>query len=294
MQYYNNIWRVPAPIRFTTWFGQAWLRANLTMPFYASLPISTYTLSLRLALDAGGWDPGVIPEDWHMYLRCFFARDERVGLTPVFLPTNGDAPEGDTWLAGMITAFQQSVRHAWGAEDVGYVVHKMSERRFTWRAALRFGQVYSDHVLRAAGWFLIMGAYLLGLGAHPGYEGLLRGVLLDLGPHAAVLGPLFGIGAVVMIATLVFEMSRQPLPAEVSRLRLVAENVLMWMLLPLHGLYLGMLPAMQAQTMLVLGLPLSYKVTPKRFEVPGAAPQLGACVACAESAQEPGITPLHP
>lgn len=282
MQYFNNIWRVPAPIRFSTWFGQAWMRANLLMPFYASFPISTYSLSLRLAVDSGGWDPGVIPEDWHMFLQCFFASGERVQLSPIFLPTNADAPEGDTWISGMKTAFQQCVRHSWGAEDVGFVVREMRQRGFGWRAVVRFGQVYSDHVLRAVGWFLVVGAYLLAAGMHPEYQGILNGTVFDIGRRAAVLGPIFSIGAVVMIGTLLFEMNRQSIPREIPRLRVLAEQVLMWMCLPVLGFYLGMLPTMQAQTMLLLGLPLTYKVTPKRV----AASQDATALAAQQRASE--------
>lgn len=266
MQYLNNIWRVPAPVRFVTWFGQAWMRANLTMPFYASFPISTYSLSLRLAVDAGGWDPGVIPEDWHMFLKCFFVRAERIGLTPVYLPTNGDAPEGATWFQGMKAAYEQCVRHSWGAEDVGYVLSEMRRRGFGWRAVVRFAQVYSDHVLRASGWFVVVSAYLIAASSRPGYQGVLHGSLFDIGTRGTLLDPVFAVGATVMVATLALEMTRRGVPRYVSRPRLLAELAVMWVSLPLLGLYLGVLPTMQAQTMLLLGLPLVYKVTPKQLE----------------------------
>ncbi len=266
MQYLNNIWRVPAPVRFVTWFGQAWMRANLAMPFYASFPISTYTLSLRLAVDAGGWDPGVIPEDWHMFLRCFFVRGERVGLTPVFLPTNADAPEEAGWVSGMRTAYQQCVRHSWGAEDVGYVLKEMRERGFGVRAAARFTQIYSDHVFRATGWFLVVSAYLLAGSSRVGYRGFLDGTFLDVGARGSLLHWLLATGAVLMLGTLVLEIIRSRPPREFSRGRLVVEQVVMWLALPLVGLYLGVLPTMQAQTMLMFGIPLAYKVTPKRVD----------------------------
>ena len=43
---------------------------------------------------------------------------------------------------------------------------------------------------------------------------------------------------------------------------------LLWPLLPILGLLLGMLPALSAQTRLMFGIPLGYKVTPKRFAEP--------------------------
>jgi hypothetical protein len=300
MQYYNNLWRVPAPVRFVTWFGHAWMRASLAMPFYTPPPVSTYTLSLRMAEECGGWDPSVISEDWHMFLQCFFARSERIGLTPVYLPTDADAPEADSWRASMRTAFQQAMRHAWGAEDVGYVITQIRRRGATPRSVSRGLQVLSDHVLRGAGWFLVMGAYLLAAGVHPRYAGLLDGTFLDVGPQARMLVPLFGLGALAMVATIAFEMTRRPIPPEVSRVRLAAEQAVMWMCLPLLGMYLGMLPAMHAQTMQLLGLPLAYKVTPKRVHakgshLPGArssiAPEAAASDAASASQSTPAPAP---
>ena len=38
-------------------------------PLHYKLPFAVYSLALDLAVEAKYWDPAVIPEDWHMFLR---------------------------------------------------------------------------------------------------------------------------------------------------------------------------------------------------------------------------------
>ena len=44
----------------------------------------------KLVVDVGYWDPIVIAEDWHMFLRCFFAKDGDMTVRSMFLPTIGE------------------------------------------------------------------------------------------------------------------------------------------------------------------------------------------------------------
>jgi hypothetical protein len=262
--YYNNMWEVPAPIRFTTWFGQIGQLAELAMPFYAAMPISTYTLSLRLAEDIGWWDTDVISEDWHVYLQCHFQRQGDMRLEPVFLPTSADCTGGPTWMRAMHNRFTQVMRHSWGAEDVGYMLREMSRRSDrSLRSVARCAQVLHDHVARVVTWFYVIGAYLLAVGAHPVYGGLTEGLGADL-PGVRVLGSMFAIGAAALLTTIGIELWRNPPPPHTSLVKVALELAFMWALLPLTGLYLGTLPAMRAQTRLMLGRQLAFVVTPKR------------------------------
>jgi hypothetical protein len=262
--YTNNIWHVPAPVRFTTWLAHAGQLAELAMPFYTPLPVSTYTLSLDLSEHAGWWDPTVIPEDWHEYLRCMFATDCTVGLTAVFLPISADATDGASFWDGMRNRHLQVMRHAWGAEDVGYILGHLLPKRGVWRpqALFRFVQVLHDHVLRVVSWVLLMSAYVLSLLAT--HQAVRQGRL----PRITDLGMLrvfFLFGAVMMAGSVLIELGRCPPPVGVSRLHVVVEIAALWIMLPAIGFYLSMLPALIAQTRLMTGRPLAYRTTPKRL-----------------------------
>jgi hypothetical protein len=283
--YYNNLWDVSAPIRFTMWFVNSKLLAELAMPFYSPLPISTYSSSLTLMEEVGWWDPGVISEDWHAFLRCMLHRGGDLRMRAVFLPTGADAADGDGLLGGLKAYHEQTTRHAWGAEDVGYLFGKIRTfgrpNRFH---AFRFTQVLHEHVIRVVAWFLVLGAYVLNVDSSPMMSllnemggtanaaqmqdlWLLAQAPARLDPSAAV-PVLFGIGAIALVGTLGIELWRNPPPARYKLFKLPIELALGWLLLPLTGLYLGMLPALKSQSRLMLGIPFTYKVTAKRVASP--------------------------
>ena len=42
------------------------------------MPMSSYSLSLRLLEMSGYWDADVIADEWHMFVKAFFARNGEV------------------------------------------------------------------------------------------------------------------------------------------------------------------------------------------------------------------------
>ena len=261
--YDNNLWHVPAPVRFTAWLAHAGQLAELTMPLYEPLPISTYTLSLKTAAECGYWDPMVISEDWHSHLNVLFERAGDVSTAPVFLPTRGDATGGPTFFAGLKNRHEQVMRHAWGAEDAGFMLARMvQERRLRLGSLFRFVQVLHDHVMRAAGWFLVVSTYLLIPHAQPLYMSDLTRIVL-VHPGVPYLRWVFAAGAASLAVTVAAELLRVPPPAKRRPIVVALELVAAWVTLPFVGFYLGTLPALRAQTRLMLGLPFYFKVTPK-------------------------------
>lgn len=261
--FYNNLWDVPFPIRYSMWLSHAAQLAELAMPFYTPLPISTYTLSLKMARECGFWDPSYIAEDWHEFLKCMFERHGDVDLVPVFLPTNSDATDGETFLKALKNRYDQVVRHAWGAEDVGYTLDRLLSGDSNRQGVFRFFQVLHDHVMRVAVWFMVMSVYVLRPYAAPEFASFRERIVL-LDPGQPALPYLLAAGAIMMFSMLFIEFRRFPPPKSSSLFKVLPELVVMWMTVPLTGFYLAALPALHAQTRLMLGIQLSYRVTPKK------------------------------
>ncbi|MBA4370609.1 MAG: hypothetical protein C0418_03400 [Coriobacteriaceae bacterium] len=208
MHYYNNIWDVPAPIRYTAWFIHAAHLAELAMPFYEPLPISTYTLSMKMAEETGWWDPMVISEDWHVMLNAMFKRHGDVSLTPVFLPTWSDATDGETFWRAMKNRYDQVLRHAWGAEDVGYILREIIDEgaRPAAQSVFRLVQVLHDHTLRVASWFMLITGYAINLGVERAWAYYdAGGAIRDVHP---VLRYFFLAGTLAVACTIVVELLR--------------------------------------------------------------------------------------
>ena len=87
---------------------------------------------------------------------------------------------------------------------------------------------------------------------------------------------MFTVGGLSMLSTILFELWRCPPPDGVSKFKTALEIALLWPMLPLIGFYLGTLPALEAQTRLMLGIPLGYRVTPKFAVAKVAVPSKAA------------------
>ncbi len=250
--YYSNMWQVPAPVRFTARLTQVYMLAELALPGYDPLPISTYTMSLRLAEECDWWDPAVIAEDWHVYLDYMVQRSGDVSVVPVYLPVWLDSAEGSNWLSMLGNRFVQLRRHAWGASDVGFLFEQILSGRGSGAVWFRFAQVLHDHVLPVVGFGMAATLSLVPV--------LVRAP----GALPVVVASLFTASTVVIIGAMVSDVVRFP-PAVRRPLWAVVEIAKMWTLLPVAGIGFGVLPALDAQTKLALGLLLEWKVTPKRL-----------------------------
>jgi len=126
-------------------------------------PQSTYSLSLKMADDAGYWDEDVIPEDWHMFLKCFYSFRGQVDVEPIFLPTGNDAVECRTYAGSLKMAYVQHRRHAWGSSDVPYMLrqwaaHPEIDAR---RKARRLAALFGNHLIWATHWFILSLGWIL-------------------------------------------------------------------------------------------------------------------------------------
>ena len=132
------------------------------------MPISSYSLSLRLLDVSQYWDPDVIADEWHMYIKAFFSNDARLRLEPIFLPFVAHATSGKTFLQGAINRYLQTLRHAWGSKEVGYIIIKMLDNSTvplnkTFYLLLR---VSHDLFLSSTGWVIITFGVMLPLVFH--------------------------------------------------------------------------------------------------------------------------------
>jgi hypothetical protein len=256
----NNIWQTPALLRVGSALAGTHILANLCKRDRVVFPQSTYSLSLQMADDVGYWDTDVIPEDWHMFLKCFFTFSGAVEVEPIYLPTGNDAVRASSTWRSFVEAYQQHKRHAWGASDIPYAIREMlAHKEMTWRRRLRrVVALSSNHLLWTTHWFLLS----LGWWA-PWVAGRLVGLDTDVyGLHLAarVVLTLCFIPYAVMIA--VDALLRPPKPASWSRPKDIADY-LVWFALPATSFIFSTIPALVAQTRLMVGRRLEYRVTEK-------------------------------
>ena len=257
----NNIWDSPAPLRVASALAGVHLMSNLMRRNRMMFPQSTYSLSMRMADDVGYWDADVIPEDWHMFLKCFYAFKGDVVVEPIFLPTSNDAVHSGSYSGSLKMAYIQHKRHAWGSCDIPYAImqgfaHPEIPAR---RKGRRLIALMGNHLIWSTHWFILslgwimpqMIARLFGHGHSPFWLPATARVLLWLCllPYVSMF--------------VLDRRVRPPKPASWRTWQTVAD-VAWWILLPITSFVFSTLPALEAQTRLAIGKRLEYRVTDKK------------------------------
>jgi hypothetical protein len=258
---YNNIWDVPAPLRVPNALGGLNHLARLVRKHKILFPQSTYSLSLRMAREVGYWDVDVVPEDWHMFLKCFFELGGEVDVEFVPLPLGNDGVRSEGYFKTFFAHYQQARRHSWGASDIPYAIRQFAahpEIPFL-RRLRRTWSVFENHVLWSSQWFLItvgriiptVALYIWGANAMPAWFEFASAKLLVT--CAVPLAAMVVMDSVIM---------RPHRPAAFP-VWLFPVQYAQWFLMAAITFFFSALPALDAQVRLALGKRLEYKVTEK-------------------------------
>lgn len=257
--FYNNIWRIPLPNRFLNTLNSIWNLALLSQK-RKLINFSTYSLSLETAVNVGYWSVDVIPEDYHMFFKVYFALGERVATRPIFLPVLVDAAESHGFFPTLVNQYEQAKRWAWGISDIPYVIRNCilhGEIRLTDRLQ-RLTNLLEHHVFWPANWFLLT----IGSSIPPLVNPLFARTVLGHNLSRISSG-ILTLSTVFLIAVFIIDWRiKPPKPKEypVWKLPLL---YLQWLTLPVISFFLSALPGLDAHTRLMLGKRLEYRVTEK-------------------------------
>lgn len=260
IRYHSNVWDINPFMRMVHAYSTGWELAYLAAPWWPALPMSSYSLSLKLLDIAGYWDADVIADEWHMYIKAYFVRDGDMALRPIFLPFLGSATGGTSLLDSFKQRYQQTLRHAWGAKEIGYTIAQIQnnpqiERHKSYHLLFR---VAHDNLLAGVGGVILTAGVQLPSLLHPGSIGQWTQTPIFYALQVSFL--------VVTLITLLFwrvdVITRPPRHTTMTPTERVMA-ALSIPALPLVSLLVVALPVLHSQTRLMLSLPLQFRVTRK-------------------------------
>lgn len=267
IRYHGNIWDISPPLRLVNAYSSAFELGQLSLKVFQALPMSSYSLSLRQLEASGYWDTDVISDEWHMFIKAFFNTGGEMKLVPIHLPFLATATTGDTVWEIVKNRYQQTLRHAWGSKEVGFIIARMLEHpelplipplRLLIRAA-------HDILLAGAGWVIITVGSQLPIYLNPQIIPPITAILSDPLRYPVFL--LLGLsGAVVVVVGMFFWLLDVRLRPPRNRPHTLRERLLTLLsfpMLPLLTLIFLALPLLQAQTRLLVGVPLQFTVSRK-------------------------------
>lgn len=258
--FYNNIWKVPMPIRVFSSVASV-MQLYVVTRKDRLINFSTYSASLKMIDAIGYWDVDVIPEDWRLFFKAFFAMNGKVKVEPIFLPILADAAEAEGVMSTLKNQYEQVKRWAWGVSDTPYIVQKwiMSDNVPFWEKTIRVFRVLEDHFLWPVNWFAITVGALLPPFLNKEFSRTIIGKTLPQ-VTSGILTLCLGALAVMLILNFRLRPKR-----EGRRIPILSSlwEVVEFITLPVIGFFFTALPGVDAHTRLMLGKYIEYKVTEK-------------------------------
>ncbi|MEK7458506.1 MAG: glycosyltransferase family 2 protein, partial [Patescibacteria group bacterium] len=156
IMFYNNIWKVAPPIRVLASIFSV-NQMFILMRSDRLVNFSTYSLSLKLVDAIGYWDTDVIPEDYRLFFKAYFAMKGDLEVSPIFIPVYADAAESHGFWQSMVNQYEQIKRWAWGVSDDAYIIKQwiLAENVPFWDKTIRVLKTIEDHFLWPVNWFAL-------------------------------------------------------------------------------------------------------------------------------------------
>lgn len=268
--YNNNLWESPAAVRVAMFGTTFWLMTELARP-ESMMTFSSHSMSLRMLMDVGYWQPDVVSEDSRIFLQGLIHYHGQYSVVPIHLPVSMDTVMTGSYGKALIALYKQLRRWAWGVENFPYMMERLwPDRTMPFRSKVlwTFKQLEGMYTWATAPLLIFI------LGTLPFWvapEPFRSFALFQNTPFTLQWLMRFAMIGLFVSAGLAMTLL-PPRPQRLSPAYAYLIMILQWALLPITFVLFGAIPAIDAQTRLMLGRPLGFHVSPKRTGKPEIAP----------------------
>jgi hypothetical protein len=257
--FHNNLWQCPLPVRLIA-VGSTHVQMWHHLTPERLVSFSSYSVSLQTVHDVNYWATDAIPEDSRFYWKSFFRYSGQFRAEPLFIPVYGDAVRARSYPRSLMQQYTQIRRWAWGVTDIPFFIDNAlmhTEIPLRQRIA-RLLDLWLEHINWAVAPFILIFGAVLPVALNQTFALTLFGQQLPI--YAAWI--LTGAVASLLVLIFIEDQLAPPRPPEWGMVMRVVSWV-QWICLPVVGVIFTNLPALDAQTRLLTGRYLEYRVTEK-------------------------------
>ena len=261
--YQNNLWEAPGFARVLDMGSSFFQLMEATNP-EKLVTFSSHSMSFKALVEVGYWPVDMISDDSAIYWKAFIHYRGDYRVVPMYTTVSMDITQAENWQKTVVNAYKQKRRWAWGVESIPLVIGAfLFTRGIPWFTRLKQAfRLFQTHISWATWPFLLgimswLPALLLGreftTSAVTYSEPRLLSLMFDLAFSGYLIYVL---------------LSQLFLPRVRGRLHVLRRivHVFEWLLIVPISVLFGGIPALDAQTRLMLGRYLEFWVTVKKRE----------------------------
>jgi hypothetical protein len=256
----NNIWHAPAFARVFAFSTTFWQMIQQARPEQL-VTFSSQSIGLQALVDVGFWQVNVVSEDSQIFWKCLLRYDGDWRTVPLHYPVYMDANVAPTFWKTLVNQYKQIRRWHYGVENnpyflFGFFKNPRIPARLKWRHAFNMTEKTHSSATNALiifllGWLPVT----IGTG-HFGATVLSYNL-------PAITRTIMMLAMVGLISSAIISLVMlPPRPVNFGRFKYVW-MFLQWILFPVNFILFGAIPALDAQTRLMLGKYMGFWVTPK-------------------------------
>lgn len=258
--YNNNIWESPAVIRIVHNSTTFWLLTDLARP-ERLFTFSSHSMSFQTLVDVGFWQRDIVTEDSRIGLQGIIRYDGDYEVYPLYIPVSmNTAYEGSFW-GSLKNQYKQIRRWAYGVENFPYMMSSMwknkkiklsKKLRYTWNQLEgTYSWATAPIVIFIMGWLPLRVAS----------DQIKVTVLAQNAPNALKYLMTFSMVGLLFSAILsIIILPSRPKKFGAHRYLIM---FFQWILFPYCMVIFGSIPAIDAQTRLMIGKYMGFNVTKK-------------------------------
>lgn len=258
--YDNNIWEVPSFSRVMEMGSSFWIMMESTK-VDTLVTFSSHSLSYKTLVDVDFWPCDMISDDSAIYWKSYLHYNSHYEVDPLYTPVSMNMVSGETTLKTFGAIYRQKRRWAYGIENFPILARGFIENNnipFGKKARCLF-RMLDTHISWATWAFIITISGWLFIFA--GSRNFNATVLSFLTPK--ILSIIFNLAGISLIVAIILSVTL--LPKNLGKISAwdKFKFSMQWILLPFIYPILGALPALDAQTRLLIGKKMQFQITPK-------------------------------
>ncbi|MFH0819554.1 MAG: glycosyltransferase family 2 protein [bacterium] len=258
--YNNNIWDSPAILRIINNSTTFWLFTDLARP-ERLFTFSSHSMSFKALVEIGYWQTDIVTEDSRICLQGMVRYNGDYEVVPIHIPVSMDTPYAGKFWESLVNQYRQIRRWAYGVENFPYIVWQMwGNKKISFRKKFRYlwNQLEGTYSWATAPILIFFMGYLP---LYTAGKEVKATVFTQNAP--IVLRYLMTISMVGLFFSAVLSLIMLPPKPKKQHGHKYYLMVLQWLLFPYCMILFGSIPAIDAQTRLMLGKYLGFYVTKK-------------------------------